>query len=90
MGPIGTRHRHSEAGPCVVDQRADVQWEVVTQARKSGTQRRGSENRNHQMKVRAEEEDRRQKRSGVRTQRWGLRALGEEGGRELEEARPRQ
>ena len=39
------------------------------------------------MEVRAEEVDRRKKRSGVRTEPWGPQVLGEEGGRELEGAR---
>lgn len=35
------------------------------------------------MEVRAEEVDRRKKRSGVRTEPWGPQVLGEEGGGEL-------
>lgn len=46
MGLTGTRHRCSQAGEvqaefgaCVVYQGADIQWEVVTQARKSESRR---------------------------------------------------
>lgn len=46
MGLMGTRHRRSQAGEaqaefgaCVVYQGADIQWEVVTQARKSESRR---------------------------------------------------